>query len=92
VLARLKELGAQRDKLIGELDRSLSIQALWPEAFAHGKCTSQWIGSPQGRDVHGIHYALRLRVTDGDGTAREFAQDAVPAVLWPCAERGRLPC
>jgi hypothetical protein len=82
----------QRDKLMSELDRSLSIQALWPEAFAHGKCASQWIGSPQGRDVHGIRYALRLHVTDGAGTVREFAQDTVPSVLWPCAERGRLPC
>ena len=90
-LQALKDLGRRRDALVGELERSLAIQSLWPEAFAHGGAVSCWIGSPQGRDRGGMRYALRLRVTDGAGTVREFPQSDVPAVLWPMPTEGRLP-
>ena len=74
-----------------ELERSLAIRSLWPEAFQHGRCSSCWIGSPQGRDMRGMRYALRLRVTDGAGAVREFPQGDVSAVLWPMPDAGRLP-
>lgn len=87
----LKQLGARRDKLMGELERSLALQALWPEVFAAGSATSCRIGSPLGRaTTGGIRYALRLRVS-GAGEVREFPQAEVPAVLWPHTEANRLP-
>lgn len=92
-LANLKELRALQGKLVAELERSLAIQQLWPDAFAHGRCTSRWIGAPLDRNRRDgrIRYALRLRISDGAGNAREFPQADVPVILWPAPERGRLP-
>jgi hypothetical protein len=89
-LQHVMELSRKRDALLRELERSIAIQTLWPEAFAHGAARSSWIGRPITRTLFDIRYALRLQVTDGAGTVREFPQDDVPAVLWPHAEKGRL--
>jgi hypothetical protein len=37
---RIKELKLQKDELYNKLERSLSIQSLWPEAFTLGKVSS----------------------------------------------------
>lgn len=91
LLDAIKALHVQRGALLSKLERSLQIQALWPDAFAHGRCTSAWIGQPTGRDISGMRYALRLRITDGAGTVREFPQADVPPSLWPTDKAGRLP-
>jgi hypothetical protein len=90
-LDELKALNKRRDALMAELDRSLAIRDIWPEAFTHGACSSSWVGRPTGRDIHGIRYDLRLAIIDGAGHEREFPQSDVPAVLWPAPETGRYP-
>lgn len=90
-MVELRALEAQKDKLLAEMERGLAIMALWPEAFDKGACKSAWIGLPTGRDFQGTRYALRLRVTDGAGTVKEFPQAGVPPILWPTQEAGRLP-
>lgn len=89
-LEKIREMSARRDALLRKLERSLAIRALWPDAFAFGACKSTWAGTPTGRTLAGITYALRLKITDGIGNTREFAQDDVPAVLWPHSEKGAL--
>jgi hypothetical protein len=89
-LAELRALEAKKDKLLAEMERSLAIMQLWPDAFDRGAITSRWVGGPIKRDFRGTIYALRLRVTDGAGTVKEFPQVDVPPILWPTKEAGRL--
>lgn len=89
-IKNIREMNARRDALLRELERSLALRALWSDAFAFGKCTSNWIGTPISRTLAGIKYALRLKITNGIGNTREFPQDEVPAVLWPQSEKGKL--
>ncbi len=90
-LGELRALEAKKAKLLAEMERSLVILSLWPEAFAHGAAKSSWVGAVTRRDIRGTRYELRLRITDGAGTAKEFPQSEVPPLLWPMPEAGRLP-
>lgn len=45
-LTSLKSLVYQQAALVRELEGSLRIQALWPEAFATGGCKERIIGGP----------------------------------------------
>ena len=75
----LKALHAKRGALVGELERSLAIQALWPEAFTQGACRGAW-HSIYGREAW---YVL----TRSDGETQTFQNSEVPACIarpaWP---------
>jgi hypothetical protein len=90
-LSELRALEEKKSKLLAEMERSLAILQLWPDAFAHGAINSAWTGLPTKRDFRGTVYDLRLRVTDGAGTVKEFPQAEVPPILWPTPVAGRLP-
>lgn len=64
-LARIKELQAQSRALTAKLERSLRIQALWPEAFDLGPVTGYLIGTKAGDNMR---YVIRR----SDGEQREF--------------------
>lgn len=72
-LKRARELASQRVALIDELDRSLALQALWPEVFAAGRASSTWLSSYGNEPV--------LVVTDGNGEQRRFKDSQVPACI-----------
>lgn len=72
-IAELRALSAKRDALLVALDRSLAIQALVPDAFAHGACKSYVLGAPAT--------GFRFIVERGDGSKEEFSVRDVPAEL-----------
>jgi hypothetical protein len=74
VLDRIAELEAGRERLIRKLRRSVAILGLWPEAFAHGPCTSRLRTGDGGRLVC-------LEIRDGAGKVRTFANREIPACL-----------
>lgn len=65
-MERLKELEKQRAKLIAELDCSLALRELWPDAFDKGRVHSHVEGSMQKPST------LRLVVKKEDGERREW--------------------
>jgi hypothetical protein len=78
------EKSRERDELLVKLDHSLRIQALWPEAFEHGKCTSELNGELPGIGVSPKIDESRLTFTikRGDGSSRDFPVEDVPEALW----------
>ena len=72
--ARLAELEAGRARIMRKLERSLAIRDLWPQAFAHGACTSRLVTVDGGRLVC-------LEITDGAGKLRTFANREIPECL-----------
>lgn len=74
-LASLHRLYARRDKLVAELDRSLALQKLWPECFAHGRVVAYAVGNP--------YSDVRFVIKAGNGEKREFPLGIVPKLLWP---------
>jgi hypothetical protein len=75
VLDNLKSLWKKRDELQGELQRSLAIQELWPEAFEHGRVFSHVEGNPGS--------GFFLTIKRGDGEERKFNIKEVPTILIP---------
>jgi hypothetical protein len=92
-LAELRALEAKKAKLMEEMERSLALMQLWPEAFEQGAVKTSWKSKMTGRDrrTGAMVYDLSLRITDGAGTVKEFPQSEVSAVLWPMPLAGRLP-
>jgi hypothetical protein len=72
-IAHLRALGDKRDTLLLELDRCLAIQALVPDAFAHGACKSYVLGAPAS--------GFRFIVERGDGSKVDFPVKEVPPEL-----------
>ena len=70
-LQRIKALQERSRELTAELERSLKIQALWPEAFALGPCTSRVVGPVQPRSKA----ELRVIVRRPDGEERSFTME-----------------
>lgn len=54
ILADLDKKRKEADKLSADLRKSLAIQAVWPEAYAAGKCTLRfrWTGARMGVRMH----------------------------------------
>lgn len=79
-MQRLRELGARKRELMDKLDRSLAIQALWPEAFALGPVTTHWRGIvPRGKpDLRTMRLVIRRKA---DGAERIIHYRNVPDVL-----------
>ena len=62
---KLKSLFKEQEKLVGQLDRSLALQAIWPSVFEHGQAKTQ---------VSGIisQNSLKFTITRGDGQTKSF--------------------
>lgn len=62
ILQRQRELSAERDHLLNQLERSLGIERFLPGIFDHGDIRVRWEGSASGGRMSwaGI-------VTDGNG-------------------------
>ena len=74
----------RRDELYAELDRSIEIGLLWPEAFDNGpvKCHIE------GNAYNSFHFVIKR----SDGEQRRFNLHGVPFILWdePVKEQIRL--
>ena len=71
----LDALYEERDQLHHELKRSLALQAIWPDAFTHGRCTTQVTGNPRRE----LTFTLKL----ANGERRSKPLEEVPVILWP---------
>ena len=62
---KLKSLFKEQAKLVGQVDRSLSLKAIWPSVFEHGQAKSQ---------IRGIRSqnSLKFIITRGDGQTKSF--------------------
>lgn len=71
-MANLKKLVEQQSQLVQELEASLQIQFMWPEAFNTGGCKEGIIGGPAS--------GYRFRITqNGDAQmCREWPLSDVP--------------
>ena len=75
-LDHLDELDRQRKELRNQLDKSLAIKQLWPNAFeGEGRVTSRVTGNPLGG-------SLLFTVTLADGKRHTLPLEEVPTVLW----------
>ena len=80
----LKDKQAIARELTRELDRSIAIEQLWPEAFEHGRVRAYWVGKQQAGNLvrlHGGHYGHEYHITDSKEECRMFAFNDVPNVL-----------
>ena len=68
-MERIKKARAEQGALIAQLERSLALKALWPEAFTAGRCRA-WV---EGCHSTGWRY-IAERV---DGERREWAAQNV---------------
>jgi hypothetical protein len=96
-LAEIRSLQQRAAEGLIALERSLALEALWPNVFDGPKgVTSTWHGKPlRASNLSGyrdgvIRYDLLLRVTNAKGCSRDFPQDAVPPILWPSTTKGVL--
>lgn len=62
----------ERDKTQKQLDASMSIQLLWPDAFKHGSCTSYLGGNLNEFDT--MHFIIK----NGNGETKEFSLIEIP--------------
>ena len=77
IMRGLDDKYAQQARLRADLDKSLLIQATWPDAFEHG---SVKLG---GRAMTSAPHLGTITLTKGDGSKHEFAAMTVPFELWP---------
>lgn len=104
-IGHLRTLQAQQAQALIDLERSLALEALWPNCFnGRGSVSSEWHGKPKYRVTRpdsnttrgfvvigpNMYYDLRLRVTNARGVSRDFPQDEVPEILWPNPTKGVL--
>lgn len=74
-MAELDRVYEERDALHHELKRSLTLQAIWPDAFTHGRCTTQVTGNCRRE----LTFTLKL----GNGEMYHKPLEQVPTILWP---------
>jgi hypothetical protein len=74
-LLKLDRAYEERDALHHELKRSLALQDIWPDAFTHGRCTTQVTGNPRRE----LTFTLKL----ANGERRSVPLEDVPVILWP---------
>ena len=71
--SRLKKLMDQQQAELKNLDRSLDIRGLWPEAFARGSCRTRWRKLPPAKGGRAT-----LTITNGLGEQKVFEESEVP--------------
>lgn len=104
-IGHLRELQAKQAQALIDLERSLALEALWPNCFnGKGGVTSEWHGKPKYRVTRNdpnttrgfvvvgpnMYYDLTLHVTNARGVSKDFPQDDVPTILWPNPVKGQL--
>lgn len=72
----IKKLEKKKDKLLEELERSVAIKMMWPEAFDRGSVRARIEGNQHGHPSN-----TKFLITNGEGICREFPITEVPAVL-----------
>ena len=60
---KLKSLFKEGEKLVGQLDRSLSLQTIWPSVFEHGQAKSH---------IKRTYLKGDFVITRGDGETKSF--------------------
>ena len=75
LMDQLDEKYVELDKTRKQLDASLTIQMLWPNAFKHGKCTSFLSGNLFKME------SMRFVIKDGNGGTKEFELTDIPDKL-----------
>lgn len=78
LMTKLDSLYEDRRQLHHDLHKSLTIQELWPDAFVHGRCSSQVKGNLRNKDLP-LTFILKL----GNGEKRYLPLEEVPTILWP---------
>lgn len=92
-LQRIIALNERKTELLRELECSLAICKLWPEAFDGGqkvstKFSGPWAGREFAHRMNGIpnseasRKTLRFRIVRQDGEEREFNCTDIPDVLY----------
>ena len=64
----------ERDRVYSELNRSLAIQNLVPDAFKTGGAKSKWV-------LNGYNEPRKFIVTNSEGVEFEFMPEDVPKIL-----------
>jgi hypothetical protein len=79
VRKKLDELRKQQEemsRLYDELQRSNTIQEIFPDAFEHGQCKATWVDAPSRDTRNRVRASGRMtvnfKVTRGDGSVREM--------------------
>ena len=90
ITARLNTLQQRQADIMGELNKSMLIKALWPEAFDCGSVTTTWRHSKL-QTVQEYNTAIArgvsplegsdFQITRADGESRRFPYDEVPELL-----------
>jgi hypothetical protein len=75
LMDQLDQKYIELDKTRKQLDASLTIQMLWPDAFKHGKCTSYLQGNLFKAE------SMRFVIKDGNGGTKEFELIDIPNSL-----------
>ena len=73
IMRKIESLETRKAELFKELDGSLSIRDLWPDAFNHGKVTTHIQGSPSKR--------FRFYIKNGIGEEKSFNLNDIPLSL-----------
>ena len=84
VINELRSQGEERDKLLDELEHSLMIEKMCPEAFDYGKCKTSWKWIEDGK----YHHAAMI-ITRGDGHEIMFDLEDVPSKVLKSAMKAR---
>ena len=74
---KLQKAHQEKGELLRELDASLAIQALWPEAFDKGKVVGCLSGDARREDLD----KLALLLKNAAGESKTFKLDEVPYSL-----------
>jgi hypothetical protein len=82
LMGELDKLYEERDALHHQLKRSLALQEIWPDAFVHGRCTTQVTGNPRRE--------LTFTLTLANGERHEKPLEDVPVILWPAAVKADI--
>jgi hypothetical protein len=80
---RLRQLNEQRGALLKELDESLAIVGMWPEAFDAGPVKAQWQGKRMAHVAATIRRAELGYPSDHPMDTPEFLADAQLTIIRP---------
>lgn len=98
-IGHLRDLQAKQAQALNDLERSMALEALWPNVFDGPRgVSSSWQGKPSHRITNKegyvigpqMYYDLYLCVTNARGYTKSFPQDEVPPLLWPNPTKGVL--
>ena len=75
----LREIQEKIKTAYDELDKSHSIQRIFPDAFEHGSCKATWVDATRRGTVgRPGQESVNYKVTRGDGSVREIHFEDLP--------------